>query len=332
MKREPSEAGAGGDGDAKRVRLSLSRGGAEGPSTFADDLQAMAPVATKASAWRRRALPDGAVDPQTRGLSFQWIDIDMYDGAPLARNPKAGEPVPGLVASSGSSQNAAIIRLYGVTEEGHSVLMHVHGVLPYFYVACPDTFDESRCGEVRQALDAALAQRDRGGDSTRVVGVQLVSDRMSIYGYQFDRAIKLWKVYLSMPSHVPKARTLLESGITLPGCDFRSYQTYESNVPFILRFMIDQNIQGCNWLEAPAQTYSVRSAAQKISLCQIEIDIVYNNIVSHAPEGKWSKLAPFRILSFDIECMGRKGHFPEAEKVRDRAALVLVLLRRKDVL
>jgi DNA polymerase delta subunit 1 len=24
-------------------------------------------------------------------------------------------------------------------------------------------------------------------------------------------------------------------------------------------------------------------------------------------------VAPLRILSFDIECQGRKGHFPEAE-------------------
>ena len=31
-------------------------------------------------------------------------------------------------------------------------------------------------------------------------------------------------------------------------------------------------------------------------------------------EGKWSKLAPLRVLSFDIECMGRKGFFPEPEK------------------
>jgi DNA polymerase elongation subunit (family B) len=38
----------------------------------------------------------------------------------------------------------------------------------------------------------------------------------------------------------------------------------------------------------------------------------YDNIVSHAPEGNWSKIAPLRILSFDIECAGRKGIFPEA--------------------
>lgn len=31
-------------------------------------------------------------------------------------------------------------------------------------------------------------------------------------------------------------------------------------------------------------------------------------------QGEWSKVAPVRILSFDIECAGRKGVFPEPEK------------------
>jgi DNA polymerase delta subunit 1 len=39
----------------------------------------------------------------------------------------------------------------------------------------------------------------------------------------------------------------------------------------------------------------------------------YRNLISHAPEGEWSKIAPLRILSFDIECAGRKGIFPEAK-------------------
>ena len=40
----------------------------------------------------------------------------------------------------------------------------------------------------------------------------------------------------------------------------------------------------------------------------------YSDLISHAPEGEFSKMAPFRILSFDIECAGRKGHFPEPTK------------------
>lgn len=39
----------------------------------------------------------------------------------------------------------------------------------------------------------------------------------------------------------------------------------------------------------------------------------YSKIVSYPAVGQYSKMAPFRILSFDIECAGRKGHFPEPE-------------------
>ncbi len=38
----------------------------------------------------------------------------------------------------------------------------------------------------------------------------------------------------------------------------------------------------------------------------------YQKLISHAPEGDGADLAPLRILSFDIECAGRKGIFPEA--------------------
>ncbi len=47
---------------------------------------------------------------------------------------------------------------------------------------------------------------------------------------------------------------------------------------------------------------------------QIEADICFNEIIPRKPEGEWSKVAPLRILSFDIECQGRKGYFPEAEQ------------------
>lgn len=33
-----------------------------------------------------------------------------------------------------------------------------------------------------------------------------------------------------------------------------------------------------------------------------------------AAAGEWSRIAPLRVLSFDIECAGRKGHFPEASQ------------------
>jgi DNA polymerase delta subunit 1 len=67
-----------------------------------------------------------------------------------------------------------------------------------------------------------------------------------------------------------------------------------------------------NWVELPAAKYGVRTGTNKISNCQIECQVSYRDIISHTPEGEWAKIAPLRVLSFDIECAGRPGIFPEA--------------------
>ena len=60
---------------------------------------------------------------------MQW---DMYMGAPLKRNPKAGQPVPGS-----SVGRVPIIRMYGVNDKDNSAVVNVHGFTPYFYCKAP---------------------------------------------------------------------------------------------------------------------------------------------------------------------------------------------------
>lgn len=64
-----------------------------------------------------------------------------------------------------------------------------------------------------------------------------------------------------------------------------------------------------SWVEAPAGRYKL--VTDKQSNCQIEAEMSYRDLIAHKPIGEWSKMAPLRILSFDIECAGRKGIFPE---------------------
>lgn len=89
------------------------------------------------------------------------------------------------------------------------------------------------------------------------------------------------------------------------------------------RFMVDCDVVGCNWIELPAGKYQVRHKASSAgpsnspglkSRCQIEVDVAWDQFISHGAEGEWLHLAPLRILSFDIECAGRKGIFPEPDK------------------
>ncbi len=42
-----------------------------------------------------------------------------------------------------------IVRMYGVTQQGVSVLAHVHGFAPYFFVPAPQGFREEDCSKFR---------------------------------------------------------------------------------------------------------------------------------------------------------------------------------------
>lgn len=78
--------------------------------------------------------------------------------------------------------------------------------------------------------------------------------------------------------------------------------------------MVDTHVLGCSWIEISPKKWTQRSENGLLpitTLCQIEIDVAFDAFIAHAPEGDWAHVAPFKILSFDIECAGRRGIFPE---------------------
>lgn len=86
---------------------------------------------------------------------FHWFDIDMTSGDPLNRNPAGGDIV-------GSKEGPVpIIKLYGVTDDGLSVLAYIHGFTPYFYVSLPASTDlsDNSLGLLRVSLDQRVSPR-----------------------------------------------------------------------------------------------------------------------------------------------------------------------------
>ncbi|KAI8918129.1 DNA polymerase family B-domain-containing protein [Entophlyctis helioformis] len=189
------------------------------------------------------------------------------------------------------------------SKAGHSVVCHVHGFLPYFYVPAPVGFQPGHKQAFMCIMDNAVRtgmNRQRSNDPA-VIDVQLVQ-KSSIYGYNPEKALFL-RIFV-----------LLRDGLNVTGLGTVKVDlTFESNIPYPLRFMIDTKIQGASWVELPPKSYVLRHSRDKVSTGQLEVDVGYADIVAHQPEGEWSKVAPLRILSFDIECAGRKGIFPEAQ-------------------
>lgn len=61
----------------------------------------------------------------------------MTAGGPVKVDPATGK----APKQRSSEEIVPVIRLYGVTQEGHSVFAHVHGFVPYFYIPCPPNFE-----------------------------------------------------------------------------------------------------------------------------------------------------------------------------------------------
>jgi DNA polymerase delta subunit 1 len=273
---------------------------------------------------RQRATNDGefkttsfrpvptAVDPAVDSLLINWMDVDtVLVNEPLRDNPRKGTIVPG--ATSGK---VPVIRMYGVDEQGCSVTVNVHGFTPYMYCQKPHGFTEDDLDMFRANLEAEVIKRKRGKETkeieTHILAVDIVN-RQSVYGYaDYEVMPEVLLIYVAVPELIMTVKYVLQNGFAFASYPEMSYQTYESNIPFIIRFMVDTKIFGCNWIELKAGTYATRSPRFAGTHAQREYDVTYNNLVSHSTSTH-SRVGKVSMLSFDIECMGRKGHFPTPE-------------------
>ncbi|KAF8519681.1 DNA polymerase family B-domain-containing protein [Gautieria morchelliformis] len=228
-------------------------------------------------------------DEHGSGIADSEGGADAWARPPLPKfNPKMDKIVFQQidVEDDQGDNNGTSLRVFGVTKEGHSVLAHVMNFRPYFYIPALEAFLKATSSLSRTHLITEMVMK------------------RSLMNYRGNTNVPFIKITVQDQRSLPKARdNLLPRGLF--SLDIHS------NIPYTLRFMIDTKLVGMNWIEVPPGTYSLYK--DKSSRCQLEFSVNWDAFISHTPEEEWSTLAPLRILSFDIECAGRKGIFPEAQ-------------------
>jgi DNA polymerase delta subunit 1 len=232
--------------------------------------------------WSRPPLPSDFSE-MTHSVTFQQMDINyIVDGTP-------------------------IIQMYGCSEEGYSVAVSVYNFLPYIYVPLSETHDiddVDLCDQLLKKLNERMKNKItvKSDESNEFISVVEIVTKMPIMFYR-EQPSRFFKITFYSPRYVTTARSILESD---------GLSTYESNIVFILRFMIDMGIGGASWIQLPASKYRLVSLADRKTSATIEARILYSDLVVYPVDDEaWSKIAPLRTLSFDIECAGRRGIFPE---------------------
>jgi DNA polymerase delta subunit 1 len=267
--------------------------------------------------WSRPSLPHD-FDPHLHSINFQQLEIkyDIEESHSSLLKPTTEIGVP-------------VIKIYGCSEEGYSVALSVYNFAPYIWVPVPPLSKEEEeekgksniCENFRQALENALklkAKQTKKGEFevNQYVTSVGIEKKMTLMGYHEEKS-DFFKITFTSPKHVVQARSILEERLIVDGLDKKNvkYLTYESNVLFVLRFMIDCGIGGASWLSLKAGQYNLIPPNRRRCNTTIEAEVDCDALgVYKVDDESWSHNAPLRLLSFDIECAGRPGSFPDPTK------------------
>lgn len=167
--------------------------------------------------WGRPPVPKD-FHPQRDSLCFQQIEAEE-----------------GTIAGG-----RATVKLFGVTENGNSVMLHVKEFKHYLYLAAPSSFAAQDCNAFRAYLETQVAQHQP------VIHSVQMTMRENIYGFQNNTQNPYLKITVTDPKFINRVRTTIESGNAnwkglWKGAD-GGIMTFD-NIQYVLRFMVDCKVR-----------------------------------------------------------------------------------------
>ncbi|KAL3955126.1 hypothetical protein ACCO45_010689 [Purpureocillium lilacinum] len=233
--------------------------------------------------------------------------IDHYQATPSRYDPQLRNDVRPSQVSRGPK--VPVVRIFGSTETGQKVCAHVHGAFPYLYVEYNGGLASEEVGafiyRLHLSIDHALAvsyRRDQYGDNAKFVARITLVKGIPFYGFHVGYRLFL-KIYVFNPIVMTRLADLLQQGVIMK----RKFQPYEAHLQYLLQFMVDYNLYGCDYLDSskvtfrspvpqhnqdsnsshlwhsvsvPAESVTDDPTLPRVSHCSIEVDICVQDIVN----------------------------------------------------
>ncbi|KAG5951386.1 hypothetical protein E4U53_003223 [Claviceps sorghi] len=233
--------------------------------------------------------------------------IDHYQASPTRYDPQLRNDVRASQIAKGPK--VPVIRIFGSTETGQKVCAHVHGAFPYLYVEYEGELAPDEVGaymyRLHLSIDHALAvsyRRDQHGDNAKFVARITLVKGIPFYGFHVGFRFFL-KIYMFNPIVMTRLADLLQQGVIMK----RKFQPYEAHLQYLLQFMVDYNLYGCDYIDssrtafrAPVPEYDPSLSSPhlwhsqsiqqdnvtddpslpRISHCSIEVDICVQHILN----------------------------------------------------
>ena len=211
-----------------------------------------------------------------------------------------------------------IIHMYGSTKTGQPIQVDVMGFRPTLYLALPDT-------KTSHAIDAIRTYMTVQGIPLSQLTLKRV-ERKKFYGFTANRLFPFLEITVPSLALFRTVKNLFLNDKSEPstrkplGSPFRRTDTvevYEANIDPMLRFFHIQGLNPCAWVEIDADSVE-DSTTLHATVHYTDVHPV--NVAA---------VAPFKLISWDIECYSQTGAFPVAKKGWPTVAATL--MERKGV-
>ncbi|KAF5003903.1 hypothetical protein FDECE_9579 [Fusarium decemcellulare] len=181
--------------------------------------------------------------------------IDHYQATPTRYDPQLRNDIRPSQISKGPK--VPVIRAFGSTETGQKVCAHIHGAFPYLYVEYQGSLAPDEVGayiyRFHLSIDHALAvsyRRDQNGNNAKFVARITLVKGVPFYGFHVGYRFFL-KIYMFNPVVMTRLADLLQQGVIMK----HKFQPYEAHLQYLLQFMIDFNLYGCDYLDASTTNF-----------------------------------------------------------------------------
>lgn len=265
----------------------------------------------------REELPPDAIPPPVVGKAI------------LGRTPRVVEP--GLFEKLEFQLNnirydkqANQFHLFGRTANGSSLLVRVSKPSFHFYIANRRILDEDEC---------TPAELQTKKSNLNIDLIESVKQRRKYHSFE-----KLAAVYTNLEfvhkrsfmHYQPKLSRYVK--VTYHETDilkeivkhlevyFDNLEYHEKTIPPLTFFHRDRQIWMNGWAVASGESLRRVPDHSRESTCDLEYDVDYDDISGYNPnfgksiDPKWEAAAPYRVLSVDMEMLGRDGKFPMPEQ------------------
>ncbi|BCS83263.1 DNA polymerase family B [Cotonvirus japonicus] len=222
-----------------------------------------------------------------------------------------------------------VVQLFGRTLDDKDVCLKVCNYTPYFYVQIPVTWNKT---QINKFIDGLKSQ------------VKSYCGNKPEYDYDMDKSLIMYTlvqkhdfmnfrnkklfnfVMLVFKSHVGMrefsnmlSRPIKISDLTRYPVQ---YKRYESNIEPHIRLMHANNLSSCGWVSIDKTTLKEN---REYSNCDYSYSVDWKYV---KPANNDDRMAPFKIMGYDIECISCDHNFCQADRKTDEIIQIGITMYR----